>query len=306
MLSIKKRQTIAVLLALIVSGCANSGPISSPRGGEYSSGGVAVVAAGDIACDPATNGGTPQRCDQGGTAALIGQLHPTVVLPLGDEAYQTGTLAAFDSTFNASWGRYRSILRPSPGNHEYETPGAAGYFTYFQGIAPWYSFDLGSWHLISLNSECHFVGGCERGSRQEAWLKADLAAHVGQCTLVYWHEPRWSSGEHGDARQMTTIWDDLVAAHVTLVLAGHNHDYERFEPLDQNGQPDASGVTEFVVGTGGKNHYAFTQPALAGEVVRDDTSFGVLDLTLGSHGYDWRFVPAAGYSFGDAGSASCQ
>lgn len=265
---------------------------------------VTIVAAGDIACDPAQNKGQPRDCDQAATADEIGQLRPTAVLTLGDNQYQRNTLAAYRAVFDPTWGRFRSILYPTIGNHEYETPGAAGYFAYF-GFPPYYSYDLGAWHVISLDSECHFIGGCGPGSPQTRWLLADLTAHPTLCTLVTWHEPRFSSGEHGDASQMVTIWADLVAAHVDVVLTGHNHDYERFVPLDATGQPDPLGTTEFVVGTGGKNHYGFVEPPLTGEVVRNDQSFGVIDMTLGPTGYSWRFVPAAGYTFSDSGSASC-
>jgi hypothetical protein len=265
---------------------------------------VTIVAAGDIACDPASNVGAPQDCDQAATANEIGQLNPTAVLTLGDDQYDDGTGAAFDSVFAATWGKYRSIMYPAVGNHEYLTKGASGYFGYF-GVPPYYSFNLGDWHLIALDSECQYVGGCEVGSAQERWLMADLAAHPSTCTLVYWHEPKWSSGEHGDATQMSAIWADLVSAHVSVVLSGHNHDYERFAPLDAKGQPNSTGVTEFVVGTGGKNHYGFVAAPLTGELVRNDTSFGVIDMTLGPTGYSWRFVPAPSYTFTDSGSANC-
>jgi hypothetical protein len=266
---------------------------------------VSIVAAGDIACDPASNVGAPQDCDQAATAALIGQLRPKAVLALGDLQYEDGTLAAFEKVFAPTWGKYRSIMYPAVGNHEYLTSGASGYFTYFGGIAPYYSYNLGDWHMISLDSECSHVGGCQAGSAEEKWLRADLTAHNTLCTLVYWHEPRFSSGEHGDATQMTTIWSDLVAAHVDVVLSGHNHDYERFEPLGVTGQPDPTGITEFVVGTGGKNHYAFTHAPLVGEVVRSQAAFGVVRMLLGPTGFSWRFDSAPGYSFSDSGSAAC-
>jgi acid phosphatase type 7 len=296
-----------------------SGPTSSPTARSAAAGGgavkhaitaprpgvnVSIVAAGDIACDPAQNKGTPQDCDQAATADLIGQIHPTAVLTLGDNQYEDGTLAAFQAVFAPTWGKYKSIMYPAIGNHEYLTHGASGYFTYF-GVPAYYSYNLGDWHMISLDSECSYVGGCQTGSAQERWLQADLAANATQCTLVYWHEPRWSSGEHHDATQMSAIWADLVAAHVSVVLSGHNHDYERFAPLDANGQPDPGGPTEFVVGTGGKNHYGFTVAPLAGELVRNDQSFGVIKMTLGPTSYSWSFVPAPGYTFHDSGSAGC-
>jgi hypothetical protein len=265
---------------------------------------VTIVAAGDIACDPAHNVGQPTDCDQAATAALIGALHPTAVLTLGDNQYENGTPAGFQKVFDPSWGTYKSIMYPTIGNHEYLTSGAAGYFGYFH-VPAYYSYNLGDWHIISLDSECQYVGGCGAGSKQETWLKENLAAYPYLCTLVTWHEPRWSSGEHQDAKQMATMWADLVAARVDVVLSGHNHDYERFVPLDANGQPSPDGTAEFVVGTGGKNHYGFVTAPLAGEVIRDSTSFGVLRMSLGSTGYSWKFVPAAGYTFTDSGSAAC-
>jgi acid phosphatase type 7 len=294
------------------SAAAPSGSLDGSTGGSHlpqlggSTGPVTVtiVAAGDIACDPAHNVGTPQDCDQAATAAEIGTLRPTAVLTLGDNQYQDGTLAGFETVFGPTWGRYRSIMYPAIGNHEYLTTGASGYFDYF-GVPAYYSYNLGDWHMVALDSECSYVGGCAVGSAQESWLRADLAAHNTLCTLVYWHEPRWSSGEHGDATQMTAIWSDLVAARVDVVLTGHNHDYERFAPLNAAGQLDPNGVTEFVVGTGGKNHYGFVEPPLTGELVRNDTSFGVIRMALGPTGYSWRFYPAPGYTFTDAGSAAC-
>ena len=298
--------TATATAATATTAAGTPGPINgvvtppTPRPGVT----VSIVAAGDIACDPTQNVGAPKDCDQAATANQIGQLHPTAVLTLGDDQYDNGTLAGFKTVFGPTWGAYRSIMYPAIGNHEYLTAHAAGYFGYF-GVPAYYSLNLGDWHLISLDSECSYVGGCQVGSAQERWLQADLAAHPSVCTLVYWHEPRWSSGEHGDATQMSAIWADLVAAHVDVVLSGHNHDYERFVPLNATGQPDPGGVTEFVVGTGGKNHYGFVAAPLTGEAVRNDTSFGVIQMSLGPTSYSWKFDPAPGYTFTDSGSAHC-
>jgi hypothetical protein len=284
-----------------------------------------IVAAGDIACDPSSNSGAPSTCDQGNTAALIRSLAPAAVLTLGDNQYESNTLTAYNAVFDPTWGAaHRAVnapIHPAIGNHEYLTSGATGYCSYFGAAAgcggssatkAYYSYDIGAWHLISLNSECSHIGGCSAGSPEETWLKADLAAHPNACTLAYWHEPRFSSGEHGDAQQMATIWNDLVAGHADVVLSGHNHDYERFDPIGATPsgqtQPNLSstGIREFVSGTGGKNHYGFTASPLTGEVVRDASTYGVLKLTLHASSYDWKFVnePKSG-AFTDAGSGSC-
>jgi acid phosphatase type 7 len=265
---------------------------------------VTIAAAGDIACDPAHNTKQPQDCDQMATAALLGALNPTAVLTLGDNQYQDGTLQGFQTIYDASWGQYKRKTYPTIGNHEYLTSGAAGYFGYFHFPA-YYSFNLGDWHVISLDSECSFVRGCQVGSAQEKWLKADLAANPRLCTLVTWHEPRWSSGQHGNARQMSAIWADLVATGVDVVLSGHNHDYERFTFLDANGNPNPAGTMQFVVGTGGKNDYSFAAAPLTGEIVRGSGFFGVLSMRLGPSSFSWRFVAAPGFSFADSGSANC-
>jgi hypothetical protein len=282
-----------------------------------------IGAAGDIACDPASGFfnaglGNGSNCAQAATAALL-RPNLAAVLTLGDTQYEDNHYRKFMASFDPSWGKFKNLIRPTIGNHEYLTPRAAGYFQYFGSAAGdpdkgWYSYDLGKWHLISLNSECGFIGGCGPGAPEERWLRADLAAHPARCTLAYWHEPRFSSGEHGDALQMGTIWNILVAAHADVVLSGHNHDYERFDPLGasrpvpdkfQDPTPAADGIREFVVGTGGRNHYGFDHPPLAGEVVRNSTTYGVLELTLHPTSYDWRFVPVAGAGFADAGSGSC-
>ena len=298
-------------------------PPAAPPPPAPSRGDPVIAAAGDIACDPGSknfNGGRGVRanCAQQATAALL-RPNLTAVLPLGDNQYEDGDYGKFLASFDPSWGRFKSLIRPTVGNHEYLTPNAAGYFHYFGSAAGdpsrgYYSYDLGRWHMLSLNSECTHIGGCGTGSPQETWVRADLAAHSNLCTLAYWHEPRFSSGEHGDAQQMAVIWNDLVAAHVDVVLSGHNHDYERFDPLGstppssakyQSPSTASSGIREFVVGTGGRNHYGLTTPPLEGEVVRNADTFGVLELTLHPAGYDWVFRAAAGGSFTDTGSGTC-
>ena len=287
-----------------------------------------LMAAGDIACDPLSssfNGGlgTSGSCRQRAVSDLV-LSDPDVdaVAALGDIQYYCGGAAAFAASYDLSWGRFRSLTRPAVGNHEYisdpgttpatdcDTTGrAAGYFGYFGAAAGtpgqgWYSYDLGSWHVIALNSNCGDAGGCGAGSAQDTWLQADLAAHPATCTLAYWHIPLWSSGGRA-APNSATFTSRLYAAGADVVLAGHDHVYERFAPQNPAGQPDpARGIRAFVVGTGGANHTTITTVAANSEV-RDAATFGVLRLVLHPTGYDWRFVPEAGKTFTDAGTAAC-
>ena len=268
-----------------------------------------VVAVGDIACRPGEPS-TETKCRDKVVAELATRANPTAVLALGDLQYDDGSLANFLSAYDAHWGALRAITYPVPGNHEYSTPRAAGFYRYFGSAATgggdgYYSFDIGAWHVIALNSECDEVGGCSRGSPQQRWLAADLAAHANRCVLAYWHQPRFSSGPHGSNPAYEPFWEELYAAGVDLVLNGHDHDYERFAPQGPGGLRDAErGIRQFVVGTGGKNRYRFTSVAPNSQVRNNDT-FGLLQLTLHADSYDWRFVPEPGKSFTDAGSARC-
>jgi hypothetical protein len=280
-------------------------PTPTPTATPIAGADPVIAAAGDIACDPTRTAGAPANCDQAATAQQVVNLNPDAVLALGDNQYESNTANQYASVYNTTWGRFKAKIKPAIGNHEYLTAGATGYFGYFGAAAGdpakgYYSYDLGAWHLISLNSECSHVGGCASGNPQEAWLRADLAAHPNACTLAYWHEPRFSNGQHGNATQMTTIWNDLVAGHADIVLSGHNHDYERYAPMDGSGARSATGVAEWVVGTGGKNHYAISAAPLAGEIVSNDKTFGILKLVLHPTSYDWQFLPAPGYSFTDS------
>jgi len=274
-----------------------------------------VMAVGDIACDPYSssynNGnGTATECHQRATSDLAFNGNPAAILVLGDNQYADGALDRYQQSFDSSWGRVRSIIHPMPGNHEYLTAAAFGYYTYFGAAAGdpskgYYSFDVGSWHIVALNSECAQIGGCGFGSPEEAWLQADLAAHSNTCTLAYWHEGRWSSGLNGDYTDKAAFWQDLYAAKVDVVLNGHDHDYERFAPQDAGGGADPSnGIREFVVGTGGSDHTSFLTTDPNSEVRNSDT-FGALSLTLHPTSYDWTFVPETGGTFTDSGSASC-
>ncbi|MDX6536542.1 MAG: hypothetical protein QOD37_883 [Gaiellales bacterium] len=278
---------------------------------------VHVAAAGDIACDPTiidfnAGQGTATTCRQLAVSSAILPGGYRAVLPLGDEQYNAGTAAAFAASYKPSWGRLNAIAHPVVGNHEYGSPGAAPYFAFFGASAGtagqgWYSFDVGSWHLIALNSNCaRIAGGCGPGSPQEEWLRADLAAHPVRCTLAYWHHPLFTSGQEGPTPETSTFWNDLIAAGADIVLNGHEHHYERFAPQTTTGQPDAMrGLRQFIVGTGGVNHMSFKAATAANSEVRDSTSFGFLDLTLGDQFYSWRFVPTAPDAFSDSGTGSC-
>ena len=276
-----------------------------------------VAAAGDIACDPRSRlRGSAHACRDRQTADLLADADLSAVLTLGDNQYEDGRLAAFRAVYDRSWGRVKDITRPAVGNHEYGTRGAAGHFDYFNGSGRsggpagdrdrgYYSFDVGAWHLIALNSVCDQVGGCHAGSPQEQWLRADLAANPGRCTLAYWHHPRFSSGQQSSSRRYIPFWTALYEAGADVVLAGHAHDYERFAPLTPDGVLDpVRGIREFVVGTGGKYHYPLAAPQPHSEV-GDATTWGVLQLTLRAEAYEWRFVPEAGGGFTDAGSTAC-
>jgi hypothetical protein len=291
-------------------------PIPSPTrtSTPVTTGDPIIAAAGDIACDPSDgsfNGGngTTNNCRQKAVSDLFVGRNFSAVLALGDIQYEDGASSKYLQSFDPSWGRAKNIIRPAVGNHEYLTAGASGYFNYFGAAAGnsskgYYSFDIGAWHIIALNSNCSQVGGCGAGSPQEQWLKADLAAHPTMCTLAYWHHPRFSSGQHGSNTSYDAFWRALSAAGAELVLNGHDHDYERFAPQSPSGAADPNGIQQFVVGTGGKNHYQFMsiQP---NSVVRNPDTYGILKLTLHANSYDWQFVPEPGKTFTDSGTRNC-
>jgi acid phosphatase type 7 len=274
-----------------------------------------VAAAGDIACAPTSpnynrGNGTADACHMKATSNLIVNADLAAVLPLGDIQYETGTASAFQQSYNPTWGRVKSITRPAVGNHEYATTDAKDYYSYFGAAAGdpskgYYSYNVGKWHIIALNSNCSEVGGCGAGSPQEQWLQADLKAHPSACTLAYWHHPRFSSGEHGSDSNYDAFWQDLYASGAEVVLNGHDHDYERFAPQSPHAKADEKrGIRQFVVGTGGKNHYRFVSNQPYSQVRNSDT-YGVLKLTLHPQSYTWEFVPEAGKTFTDSGSGSC-
>jgi calcineurin-like phosphoesterase family protein len=261
-----------------------------------------LVGAGDIA-DCSSSG------DEA-TARLLDGIFFNTVFTTGDNAYESGTATEFSNCYDPSWGRYKARTRPSVGNHEYNTANASGYFGYFGAAAGdpnkgYYSYEIGAWHVISLNSMCEQVGGCGPTAPMLTWLKNDLAANRKTCTLAYFHHPLFSSGSHGDQTFMRPAWDALYAANADVVINGHDHDYERFAPQTPTGVADsARGIREFVVGTGGRELRPFGTIVPHSEVRNNDT-FGVLKLTLHSSSYEWEFIPQAGKNFTDSGSGQC-
>ncbi len=259
-----------------------------------------LYAAGDIASSGSGKELTAQILDA----------HPAgIVLTLGDNAYSDGTAAEFAARYEPTWGRHKARTYPSPGNHDWRTACASAYRDYFAAAgrptgAPcdlWYSYDFDGWHFVALNSNVD----TDYGSAQAAWLEADLSASDADCTLAYWHHPRFSSGDsHGSSTATQDVWKILHSHGADLVLAGHDHNYERFAPLDAFGNADATAPRSFVVGTGGSSlrPMGVIEP---GSEASAGNLYGVLELTLRATGYDWRFLPAAGYAYADAGSASC-
>jgi hypothetical protein len=279
-------------------------PTRTPTAGAGADPVLAV--AGDIAeCGDEGDEATAAVLD-----AVFAGGTPGQVLTVGDNVYESGSSAQFASCYHPSWGRHKARTRPVVGNHEYLSANAAPYFAYFGAAAGdpakgYYSFGLGAWHVVVLNSNCGEVGGCGAGSAQETWLRADLAANPAACTVAAWHHPRFSSGQHGSFASMQPIWQALYELGADVVVNGHDHLYERFAPQTPSGAADAArGIRQFVVGTGGKSHYNWGS-VKANSQVRNNDTFGVLALTLHPTGYDFAFVPQAGKTFRDAGSGSC-
>ena len=274
-----------------------------------------VVAVGDIACAP---GDTSNSCEQSLTANLASAQHPDAVLPLGDNQYNSGLLSEYTGAgaYGATWGIFNSIAHPTPGNHEYTASStAAGYFGYFGAAvggstpsAPYYSYNLGTWHIVSLDSSCS-DSGCgdvvagETSAAQTAWLQSDLAAHPAACTLAYWHHPRFSASWTNDSPGTGPLFSALYNAHADVVVSGHDHVYERYAQQDPTAGATTSGVREFVSGTGGENLFnQVTTPANL--QVFDQNDFGVLVLTLHATSYDWAFKRLNG-TVVDSGTTAC-
>jgi acid phosphatase type 7 len=290
-----------------------------------------LVAAGDISCRPADDE-TPTTCRQARTAALVESLAPDAVAVLGDNQYQHGEFENFMAAYDPTWGRFKAITRPAVGNHEYEgdpeRDDASGYFQYFGAAAGdpaqgYYRWALGAWTVFVLNSgainytrdtglrpelddDCWPVS-CMVNSPQEQWLRAELATlPTTSCVLAYWHHPRWSSGfsgRHQPHPETEPLFDALYEHDAELILTGHSHNYERFEPLASNGVPDPGAVTQFVVGTGGRSLHVPGPQLVTSQVLRADV-FGVLELTLASGGWSSRFVAEDGSTV-DQAAGSC-
>jgi hypothetical protein len=281
-----------------------------------------IAAAGDIACASGDSSykagaGTATACRQKYTALAASSLNPAAYLVLGDAQYNSGALTEFTKAYDSSWGAFKTKTYPVIGNHEYGNRGGSGYFNYFGDAATprqpgcrtacqgYYSFDIGSWHLIALNSECTNVpGGCAAGSPQETWLKADLAAHPTACTLAFDHEAYWASSTL-KSTAVKPLMQDLYTANADVILSGHSHTYERFGPQDMSNKADsARGLRQFVVGTGGA-FFTGVGTAVPNSQVRQATVYGVLQLTLHANSYDWKFVPESGKTYTDAGTGTC-
>ena len=259
------------------------------------------VGAGDIAdCS---------RTQDEATAKLLDAI-PGTVFTAGDNVYENGTATEFANCYGPTWGRHKSRTKPVVGNHEYQTSGATGYFGYFGSAAGdpskgYYSFDIGSWHAVVLNSNCGQVS-CGTSSAQTNWLRADLAAHPTSCTLAIWHHPRFSSSQSSPDGSTLPLWQALYDAGAELILVGHRHNYERFALQTPAGAADSTfGIREIVVGTGGAGLAGFSGGTMSNSQVKNSSTFGVLKLTLHSGSYDYTFIPIAGQSFTDSGSTSC-
>jgi hypothetical protein len=275
-----------------------TGPPPTPTNTPLSSSAV-FVGAGDIA--------SCSRVQDEATAKLLDNI-PGTVFTVGDNAYPNGSAADFNNCYVPTWGRHKARTRPAVGDNEYSTTGASGYFNYFGAAAGdpakgYYSYEVGNWHIIVLNSNCSQVGGCGPTSPQGQWLQADLAAHPSTCSLAIFHEPLFSSS--GVDTDMIDFWMPLYAAGADIVLSGHRHIYERFALQNPNGGADPGrGIRAFVVGTGGASLSSLNTIAPNSEI-RNNTAHGVLKLTLHPTSYDWEFIPIAGQTFTDSGSALC-
>jgi acid phosphatase type 7 len=292
--------SLAVVLALDATSSVRPVP-TAPAPPVQPTSAPTLYAAGDIAgCEWTTD-------EQTGDVL---EARTGAIAALGDTVYSNGTHAEYADCYEPAWGAVKARTRPAPGNHEYHTPGAAGYYGYFGAAAGdpsqgYYSYDVGTWHVVVLNSNCEVVS-CAAGSPQDEWLRADLAATEAKCTLAYWHQPRFSSGFHGSHSAVAPFWDALYEHGAELVLGGHEHSYERFAPQRPDRAPDpAFGIRQFVVGTGGAPLRGPGATPAANSERFESSSHGVLELALGEGTYTWAFVPVPGSSLTDTGSGTC-
>lgn len=302
------------LLALVIAACVRDRPypasvVPSPVKVEPS-GFAKVVAVGDIADCP--------QNQHFRTAKLVDEIRPDAVLALGDLAYLNASKSDFLDCYHPAWGKFRSITRATPGNHEFHSTSADPYFNYMRGASGegpggYHSFDVGAWHVVALNSSCDvfdtpskfMFGGCGKDSPQARWLKEDLAKHPAKCTAAIWHHPVFNSGPHGEATHMHDLWKILEDAGADLVLTGHVHEYERFAPMVLPGvRDDKRGMRQFVVGTGGRGLTGFKGKPRAHSESIQATAHGVLELEFHESKYKWKYVPVDG-DFRDSGEADC-
>jgi hypothetical protein len=286
------RETGATAPQLVITTGTTTTTTTPPPSGD-----PVLVGVGDI-----SNSGSGDSA----TAALLDNI-PGTVFTTGDNVYNSGTATEFANYYDPTWGRHKARTRPSPGNHDYGTSGATGYYNYFGAQAGpsgrgYYSYDLGNWHIVSLNSNISMAAG----SAQEQWLRSDLAASTKPCTAAYWHHPLFTSGaNHSPSTATRPLFQALYDHNADVVLFGHNHQYERFAPQNPDGGLDnARGIRTFVAGMGGASHYGFGT-IRANSEVRNSTAYGVLKLTLHSTSFDWQFVPVAGQTFTDSGTTAC-
>jgi hypothetical protein len=300
------KRTLGLLAALaLIAGCGGTAT-SRDETARLTSDGAStpsaiLVAAGDIACPPGT-AVTTTSCRQGATARLAASLHPNRVMALGDLQYQVGAYSAFLGSYDKSWGKLKSITWPVVGNHEYLTSGASGYFRYWSGVTSspgWYRRSINGWQVYVLNGNCDRVS-C---AAQQTWLRNQMNAHPSKCALIATHQPRYSSGsEHGSSTLMRPFWRIARNHHADIALAGHDHDYERFAPMNADGAGDANGIREFVVGSGGRSLYTKGRTVAGSQLFL--RTFGVLKLTLRPSGYSWQFRDTA-LKVRDSGTSAC-
>ena len=295
---------------LVTGVAAGIATIRAVAGGKTGTSIITVTTAPPAGSEIMLGAGDISDCNNNNdeaTAKLLDANSTGLVFLLGDNAYENGSTADYNNCYNPTWGRHKSRTKPVPGNHEYNTMNATGYYGYFGSAAGdpakgYYSYDVGDWHVVALNSAIAH----DAGSAQVAWLRSDLTANTKTCTMAYWHHPRFSSGsEHGNNVTVQPFWDVLYEFNADLILNGHDHDYEKFAPQKPDGTLDTSrGIRQFVVGTGGRALYRLGTRKANSEVFNSST-FGVIKLTLSDGSYSWEFLPIAGQTFTDSGTQSC-